>query len=149
MLALERCTAPTDEFGKHYTPGEFLPFYVPRAYMPQVDERYTVKMLVDSSLVFGREQPLAKIMDPRTLRAHQRIDHARAAAMTDAVRAKPIIVSADGYVVDGNHRWWAHVKAGSTAIAVFELQQSFEDAINWLNTLPYVYQITPTTRERN
>lgn len=148
MQALEtRCTTSIDEYGKHYTSGEFLPFYVPRAFMPQVDEQYTVRMLADA--INGGIAAWMKVVDPRTLRAHQRIDHARAAAMTDEVRAKPIIVSSDGYVVDGNHRWWAHVKAGSTAIATFTLQKPFQDAINWLNTLPYVYQISPTTRERN
>ena len=148
-MNLAHATAPVDLYGHHYTPGEFLPFYVPRPAMPQVDERDTVRMLVDAANTLPIALPQLTVLDPRSLRAHQRIDHAKAASMSEAVRAKPIIVSDDNYIVDGNHRWWAHIKAGSRVIPVIRLAHDFDEAIAWLLTRPYVYTIQPTTPERN
>jgi hypothetical protein len=144
---MNRATAPIDLYGRHYRPGEFLPFYVPRERMPQVDEKFTVRMIVDAAQ--GESLPTLEVLPPCEIRAHQRIDHRRAAAMSPAIRAKPIIISSDGYVVDGNHRWWAHVKAGSEAIPVIRLALDFDEAIRWLLDRPYVYTIRPTTPERN
>lgn len=151
---MNRATAPMDLYGRHYRPGEFLPFYVPRERMPQVDEKDTVRMIVDAAhiaLPVGGFHPLPtlEVLPPCEIRAHQRVDHRRAAAMNPAIRAKPIIISRDNYVVDGNHRWWAHVKAGSEAIPVIRLALDFDEAIRWLLGRPYVYTIRPTTPERN
>lgn len=147
-MNLARATAPVDLYGRHYTPGEFLPFYVPRPAMPQIDERDYARLIADAY-----NHPAAEVwletIDPRKLRAHQRVDHARAQGMDDAIRAKPVIVSADNYVLDGNHRWWAHVHAGSKAMAVIRLGFDFDAGLHWLLGRPYVYTLTPDTPERN
>lgn len=136
-----------DVYGKHYKPGEFLPFYVPRDHMPQVDECYQPRFVSDSLLV-GTGTTF-EVCDVRQLRAHQRIDHDRAIAMSPKTKLKPIIVSSDGYVIDGNHRWWAHVHGGDMLINVIRLDLPFDAAIKWTLARPYVYEITPTTPERD
>lgn len=120
-------------------------FYVPRDHMPQVDEVNYPDLVADA-------RPVGVAFDtvsPRTLKAHQRVDHAKAKAMDERVRIKPLIVSSDGYIVDGNHRWWASVHGRHEWVNVIRLAMRFDEAIAWLLTFPYVYTITPTTPERN
>lgn len=148
-IITKHANATVEVFGKHYTRGQFLPFYVPRDRMPQVDEQYTIPMIIDAAKALPIALPTLEVVEPHTLRAHQRIDHGRAKAMSDDVRAKPIVVSDDNYVVDGNHRWWSHVHQNSTAIAIIRLAHDFDEAIDWLKTLPYIYEITPGTPIRN
>lgn len=129
-----------------YLGGEFLPFYVPRPLMPQVDEVYYPRIIADAATTPGVTFDTVPVAD---LRAHQRIDHRKAEKMDPRVRIKPIIVSNDGYIVDGNHRWWANVYAGSTWINVIRLALDFDAAIAWALERPYVYRLKPTTPERN
>jgi hypothetical protein len=136
-----------DAYGHHYLGGEFAPFYIPRPDMPQVDES-DLPALVARAFDGGYAVPAFEVVDPRTLRAHQRIDHAKARAMPNTVKLKPALVSADGYVLDGNHRWWAHVHAGDDAMAVIRIGLPFGRAIEWLFAQPFTYRITPATPER-
>jgi hypothetical protein len=135
------------EYGRVFRGGEFLPFYVPRPDMPQVDEA-NLPELVARAFNAGIS-PTFDVTDPRRLRAHQRVDHARAAGMPLAVKLKPILVSSDGYVLDGNHRWWAHVHEDDGYISVIRLGLPFEQAIAWLFELPFTYKLTAITPERN
>lgn len=126
--------------------GEFLPFYIPRDRMPQIDEAYYPRLIAEATskgpgVIFDT-------VDPRTLRAHQRVDHAKAKSMPERTRIKPIIVSSDGYVIDGNHRWWANVHGNHDWINVIRLDMPFDPALIWLLRKPYVYEITPTAPER-
>lgn len=125
--------------------GHWLPFYVPRELMPQVDEIYYPRFIVDAfkgpGVTFGT-------IDPRGLRAHQHVYHARAKAMSEQVRIKPLIVSDDDYIIDGNHRWWASVHGNHEWVNVIRLGMPFDPALIWLRRKPYVYEITPTTPER-
>lgn len=159
MSVLEqRATGPAEEYGKFYRAGEFLPFYVPRDHMPQIDERYMPQFIHDAldGLSAGGVRGVAfEVTDARQFKAHQRINHAKAAAMPEACRLKPIFVSADGYVIDGNHRWWAHVKrwqlslrSSDLLLPAFRLDLPFDKAVDWALAQPYVYEITPTTPER-
>lgn len=135
-----------DEYGKTYRGGEFLPFYVPRPDMPQIDEKYQPQFVADAFDKIGVTFESAPVS---ALRAHQRINHAIAKAMTPQVKMKPVIVSWDGYIVDGNHRWWAHVHAGDEFINVIRVGLPFEQAIEWALKLPYVYRIQPDRPNRN
>lgn len=135
-----------DVFGRHYKAGEFLPFYVPRPSMPQVDEKDLPRLVADAMGGPRVEFDVAKVCK---LRAHQRINHHIAKAMDPRVKLKPVIVSSDGYIVDGNHRWWSHVHAGDEWINVIRLGLSFDIAIRWVLARPYAYRITPDTPVRN
>lgn len=127
--------------------GRFLPFYVPREMMPQVDEVFYPRLIAEATtkgpgVVFDTVNPV-------TLRAHQRVNHDRAKDMSERVRIKPLIVSNDDYVVDGNHRWWASVHGNHEWVNVIRLGMTFDRAVTWLRLRPYVYEIKPTTPERN
>jgi hypothetical protein len=50
--------------------------------------------------------------DPHTLKAHQRVNWQRVATMPDEIYKRPILISADGFILDGNHRAAAHRQRG-------------------------------------
>lgn len=122
-------------------------FYIPRAEMPQIDEA-DLPHLVATAFDAGHA-PAFQAVAPASLHAHQRVNHALALSMSDEVKLKPALVSADGYVLDGNHRWWAHVHAGDQLMNVIRIGLPFDDALAWLFEQPYSYRITPTTPQRN
>ena len=122
-------------------------FYEPRADMPQVDLCYYPRLIADA-MGKGKCGITFDTVRPHTLHRHQRVDHNKALAMPEATRIKPILVSADGYVLDGNHRLFANEQAHAQWINVIRLGIPFERAITWLKLRPYVYEITPATPER-
>lgn len=134
-------------FGKHYKAGEFLPFYVPRSQMPQIDEK-DLPTLIASTITSGKGVNM-DVVNVSLLKAHQRIDHTKAKEMIEKVKLKPILVSADDYVLDGNHRWWAHVHEGDKFINVIRIEMNFDEAIPYLLEQPFTYEITPLTPVRN
>lgn len=134
-----RAVTDVDEYNKRYKKGQFLPFYVPRNFMPQVDFDKLGEVLalaVRNNISFGFE-----VLNPIQLKAHQRVNIQRAVTAPPAVRATPIIVSNDNYILDGNHRWWAAVHDGVQYIAVIRMNLPFEDAIPWLLKQPCVYEV--------
>jgi len=62
-----------------------------------------------------------QVLDPRTLKAIQgEFDQNKIKANMEKLKAgplKPIIVSMDSFVIDGNHRWVAAINAGTPIIA--------------------------------
>lgn len=136
-----------DEYGKRYAGGEYLPFYVPRNAMPQVDEKDQPRMVkaamdVGISITFD-------VRHAGELRAHQWINRRLAGSMSEMVKRKPIIVSSDGYILDGNHRWWANVHDGNEWLVTITVDRTFDEARDWLLSQPYVYEINPYTDIRN
>lgn len=131
----------TDRYGKHYGGGEFLPFYVPRPMMPQVDD--LPRMIADAVNDAGCE---VTVVEPPKLRAHQRVNHMLAQAMPPAVKRFPVVVSSDGYIIDGNHRWWNAVREGREFIAAIRLRLPFDAALEWLAPRPYVTHANPIDR---
>jgi hypothetical protein len=122
--------------GKLYKGGEYLPFYVPRPEMPQVNaEDYP------ALLAYAKRQGVKTVLrtvPPRSLHAHQRVNWDRLRTMPPEVYAKPALASADDYVLDGNHRWWAHELKGEDLKALF-LSLQFEAAIRFLFSFPRTY----------
>lgn len=124
--------------GKCYKGGEFLPFYVPRPLMPQIDEQD-----YDDFLAFAHAKPVTIAhgsAEPNTLRAHQRIDRIRAERMPPEVRAKPVFVSDDNYILDGNHRWMMHVLL-EEPINFIRIGLLFEQAIALMFEFPKTYSL--------
>lgn len=125
--------------GRDYKGGELLPFYVPRPLMPQIDESLypaLIQHLVRQGLEVSR-----LMVDPAALRAHQRIDRLHMEQMPREVLDKPILISGDDYVLDGNHRWWAHVKLGIDPVAAIRIGANFEPAIAALFEFPGTYTL--------
>lgn len=148
----KRATGAMVEYGRRYSAGEFLPFYVPRDRMPQVDEEFYPQLVSDAHAMMRGPGCEFDVVPVQSLRAHQRIDHFRAKCMKPDVALKPILVSQDGFILDGNHRWWEHVHNKSAWIAVIQLHLDFEPALDWLRKQFYVYEVapnTPATQETN
>lgn len=120
--------------------------YIPRKEMPQVDE-VNLPELVALAFQSGHRPEFA-VVEPHTLHAHQKVNHARALGMPETIKRKPVLVSADGFVLDGNHRWFAHKHDGSP-LNIIRVGLSFDDALPWLFSLPFTYTLTPATPERN
>jgi hypothetical protein len=119
--------------GHFYKGGEFLPFYVPRELMPQVKpEDYDELRAFLSRRGVGC---VSATVEPATVRAHQRIDVSRALTMPEAVYHIPALVSSDRYVLDGNHRWLAHVTRHDLLPALI-VGAEFERAIDLLLAFP-------------
>lgn len=119
--------------GRHYVGGEFLPFYVPRDRMPQVaskDYPALRRWLAARGL-----SALEAILEPSRLRAHQRIDEKRALAMPAEALRVPCLVSSDFYMLDGNHRWLAHMNNGSLLRAIV-IDKPFDEAVDLLLAFP-------------
>lgn len=116
-------------YGKTFSGGEFLPFYVPRERMPQIDEADLVEFTefaISEGISFRRTS-----FCPKELRAHQRIDFERAMKIEESVLRKPILVSTDHYILDGNHRWMQHAVRGLRVRAI-ELGLEFENGLDFM-----------------
>jgi hypothetical protein len=128
-----------DWFGKRYRGGEFLPFYVPRPVMPQIEEEDYPEFLA-----FARERDVrvtARLYQPQMLRPHQRLDRFHAERMPQSVEAKPCYVSRELFILDGNHRWMLHVRH-NTMVPCLEIELDFERAIELMFDFPKTYTVT-------
>lgn len=125
--------------GKEYTTGEFLPFYVPRPIMPQIDESD-----YDDFLRFVASKGVAvahKKVSTRDVRPHQRIDKIAIQRMPEAARQKPVFISIDGYILDGNHRWAFHIMMHDQELPAIELGLPFEEAIKLMFSFEKTYTL--------
>jgi hypothetical protein len=120
--------------------------YIPRSKMPQVDEKDLPTLVAD--MVKDGLNPSFTVLNPHSLHRHQRSDHLKAAIMAEKIRRKPILVSADAFVVDGNHRSLACLLRGELVTAI-RTSKSFDETIEYLFTRPYVYEIDKSTPIRN
>jgi hypothetical protein len=113
--------------------------------MPQIDEKDLPRLVADSVSSCGCE---FAVVDPLTLHAHQRVQHDKAVHMPREVVAKPVVISEDGFILDGHHRWYAHKLSGDPLLAI-RVQLEFEKALDWLLSLEYTYKLTRDTPLRN
>ena len=115
------------ENGEYYKGGEFLPFYKPRPLMPQVSDKAYPQLIAwcarNGLTVSCGSVSLA------CLKPHQRIDKAKAQAIPPQVLDIPLLVSCDGYILDGNHRYLAHKLQGKATVRVIQLGAAFDEAI--------------------
>ena len=77
-------------------------------------------------------------VDRTCLRAHQRVDWNKVTHMDAVTLAKPVLASQDKFVLDGNHRWNAHVLNNSNLDA-YVIGLDFEKAIQLLFAFPKTY----------
>lgn len=122
-----------------YRGGEFETFFVPRPDMPQVDEAHFPELF----LFAEKEGVLIEkvlVTPPEKLKPHQHIDVLKSKHMetSSEVMEKPIFISLDDYILDGNHRWLAHVLA-KIGIYAHRFHLPFEQAIAFLFKFPHTY----------
>jgi hypothetical protein len=122
--------------GKEYRKGEFMPFYIPRPEMPQIDEdKYPtlLKYLCDVGVEYSY-----RVYRPEQLQAHQRINMGHVRDMPPEIYQKDVLISQDEYVLDGNHRWWAH-KERDEVLGCLVIHAEFDQAMEILFGFPDVY----------
>lgn len=119
-------------------PEDELPM-VPRTAMPQVDEIYYPDMLVwlgDRKVSFS-----AGYIDPTTCHSHQLVDVAKANAMPEQLLVKPVLLSKDLCVIDGNHRWYRYLISKNWRMPFIQLELNFFEAIKLIEQYPKCYEI--------
>lgn len=122
--------------GKYRRGGEFEPFYVPRTRMPQIDESDLVDLL--AFLARHSVHVSIAVVEPNDLRFHQRVFENRVPPLGDDLLDKPLLVSSEGYVLDGNHRATAHKRYGTRPVC-FILHKDFLDSMALLFQFPKTY----------
>lgn len=123
--------------GKTYRGGEFLPFYIPRAMMPQIDQAD-----LPDFLSFAEEEGVSVLrgfIPPAHVRPHQRVQKALVSEMPPEALRKPILVSSEEYVLDGHHRLAAAQRLGQPLIPAITLGLLFEDALKLMFRFPRTY----------
>lgn len=116
---------------RFYSGGQFLPFWVPRVAMPQIDDVPALLEYLDNLGVGWRRTN----RNPDNLCPHQRVDTKHARTIPEEVLALPCLVAEDGFILDGHHRWAAHKMRG-TLCPVIEVGAPFDDAIGMLLSFP-------------
>lgn len=115
------------------TNGEFERFYVPRPLMPQV-ARHDYPALFD----FAKQHQvdvLERKLLPCDVHPHQRIDHVKAEQLDMDKLTKPILISNDAFILDGNHRWWELNHLGML-VSAYSFGLPFDAAIKFLFSFP-------------
>lgn len=108
-----------------------------RKEMPQVEGKNIPKFLdfLKSEGVKYKE----KSVDSKSLRPTQsQFNKDKIQSMIDTIDAKkqhPIMVSKDGYVIDGHHRWLAHYNLGRK-MPVIEIDLNINDALDKMHDFP-------------
>lgn len=99
--------------------------------MPQI-KSHLVPAFVDEVRAAG-VLVLAAAKDASSLRPSQRELHEDnvQAVMASASLDKPVLVSSDGYVLDGHHRWAANARLGRQQRCIV-LDANVEDALNMM-----------------
>lgn len=145
----QRCPSGGEsEFGKYYKGGEFMPFYVPRVAMPQIDAEFYPELLdylKQRGIGYNYEKTL-----PLQIRPHQRFEIGRVEKMKQNKEflEKPVLVSFDKFILDGHHRWEAHVLLHEI-VSCLVIKLMFEQAIRTLFGFPKVYTIAEIKEIRN
>jgi hypothetical protein len=122
--------------GHYRRGGEFEPFYVPRQDMPQIDEQDLVPLLVH--LTKKRTRVSNALIPPDQLLFHQHVFEDKVPRFDSPDMERPLLVSNDGYVLDGNHRAMAHKRNGSRP-PCFILDADFTEAMALLFSFPRTY----------
>lgn len=124
--------------------GEFERFYVPRIEMPQIDDE--AALLAALRQAFGPVE--TETVDVLTLHQHQRVVMSRTREKTvpETEMAKAIVISADNFVVDGNHRYRIHIDRCEYSVAAIRIPLPFDEALQWLSTQSYVTHSAPQAK---
>lgn len=123
--------------GHFYKGGQIESFYIPRPVMPQVDWD-DITALCEFAVSRSCEVKDG-IADPNEVKFHQHVDMDKIVNMPLDLLEKPILISQDMFVLDGNHRAEKHKLLG-TAIPYIMLRKPFEDALALLYAFPGTYE---------
>lgn len=108
-----------------------------RKEMPQVEGKNVPKFL--DFLKKNDVKYTEKLVDSKTLKPTQnQFNHEKIQGMIDVIdskQQKPIMVSKDGFVIDGHHRWLAHYNLGRK-MPVYQIDLNIHDALDMMHEFP-------------
>lgn len=105
--------------------------------MPQVDE-VDLGGLIDWVHERG-VQTVTKWVPPKSIRGHQKVDREKVRHIPACALSKSVLISKDHVVIDGNHRWMAHVHRDHQTMMVTEIELPFDEAIQLVRDFPKSY----------
>lgn len=108
-----------------------------RGIMPQVDNED-----IPALLGFLRENGVSVTsgcLAPRELRGRQKVIRSKVHAMPLEATEKPVLVSSDHLVIDGNHRWMKSVVSRLECMKVFQIGLPFTEALKAIFKFPKTY----------
>lgn len=110
---------------------------IKRKDMPQIEGKNIPKFL--NFLKQNNIKFTEKLVESKKLKPTQnQFNQQKIQVMIDAIDTKkqnPIMVSKDGFVIDGHHRWLAHHNL-SRKISVYEIDLKIEDALDVMSNFP-------------
>lgn len=113
-----------------HVPNEIRPI-VRREHMPQLDVADYIPLLV----ALGEQNPYnnytAGWIDPHSLFFHQDVDPSRAQGLPQNSADKPVLISRDLALFDGNHRAWRKWQ-NHELVQFVRLNVLFADMLPWL-----------------
>ena len=112
---------------------------IPRNQMPQVDPADIPVLLsylgsLDVSFSAG-------LIDPAKVAAHQLVDEQKAMAIPDSVMAFPVLLSKEPAIIDGDHRWYAHLME-KRDMPFIRFDKPFLVIVRMIFTFPKTYKET-------
>lgn len=110
-----------------------------RSQMPQVDEAD----LADLIAFLQSEDIIVSScnINPRLIRGRQKVDRSKIRNMTrNLVLSKPILVSREPLIIDGNHRWFYADYYHIPEIFAWKVNLPFEDALAAVMRFPKTYE---------
>lgn len=124
--------------GVTYHKGSFVPFYIPRNLMPQINEDSYVDLMIFAASS-GMHVTIRSV-NPNSIKPHQRVNWTPGKPIPTDVVNIPIIISNDGYIIDGHHRWFINSKNNNQIIAII-LDLPFDKAIPFVFNFPSTYTV--------
>ena len=118
-------------------PDDVAPF-IDQANMPQIHEHSYADMFVflgAKGLTFE-----AGYIDSSLLKLHQEVDVAVAMALPPEKLVKPILISKDNFVLDGDHRGYRHF-VDKTQAPFIRINALFYEALGLLLAFPETYKL--------
>lgn len=104
--------------------------------MPQIDDMDKfVKDIKDNGFKIT-----SKKVDPKTLKPTQNEfndEKVKGMIATGKYKNKTIVVTKDNYILDGHHRWKAHLEVGEQQ-PIIQINMSFEDLFDFVEGKPYI-----------
>jgi hypothetical protein len=110
--------------------------YIPRRLMPQVDGADLTALM--EWLAWKGIGVTSVTVQPSQLQFRQKVDYDKARTMPAAEYIKPVLISDDGVVLDGNHRAEAHIMRNEPEHCL-KLSLPFQQAIGALFSFAGTY----------
>lgn len=110
---------------------------IARGVMPQIDaaDLLALRDFLEDAGVTVEDV----VLEPRAIRGRQKVDRAKVRGIPDAALDKPLLVSREPLILDGNHRWLAAVYRKRASVDAWRLVLPFNEALQAIFKFPRTY----------